>query len=270
MKLHSNAHFDQNWAIDLSYKQFGDLEAPPVIILHGLLGSSRNWTRIGQELAQDYCVYALDQRNHGTSPHTQNMNYSVLTEDLLRWMDAQRIETPHLIGHSMGGKAAMHFACTHSDALKSLTVVDIAPKPYDPHHRAEFEAMQALDLAHIKNRRDAEMALEETIDDWALRQFILTNLVRDTEGNFTWQVNLPLLASTLPELSQNPLPPQAEYLGPTLFIRGGKSNFMVDADMQTILKHFPHAEIKRLDAAGHNPHMDARDAFLASIRNFIG
>lgn len=198
------------------------------------------------------------------------MNYDMLAEDVLRWSAKKGIVRPHLIGHSMGGKAAMHFACTYGDALKSLTVVDIAPKPYDPHHRAEFEAMAALDLASIESRRDAEAALEHRIKDWALRQFILTNLIRDETRNFTWQVNLPLLTAVLPELSLNPLNSKAQFEGPALFIRGGKSDFMVDSDTSQILKHFPQAEIKLLHEASHNPHMDARDAFLASIRNFIG
>jgi pimeloyl-ACP methyl ester carboxylesterase len=198
------------------------------------------------------------------------MNYALLAKDIFQWIEARGIVRPHLVGHSMGGKAAMHFACSYPQALASLTIVDIAPKSYSPHHRAELEAMQALDLQNITSRRDAESALEATINDWALRQFILTNLVRTPSGNFTWQVNLPLILKSLPELSLNPLPAQACFNGPTLFIRGGKSNFMLDADIPQILQHFPNAEIKSLYEAGHNPHMDARDAFLASVRNFIG
>ncbi len=198
------------------------------------------------------------------------MNYDLLANDVLQWIEQQKIARPHLIGHSMGGKVAMHFACTYADALESLTVVDIAPKNYDPHHRAEFEAMHALDLGRLENRRDAEAALEATVKDWALRQFILTNLVRGPERNFTWQVNLPLLTQALPELSQSPLTPEDSYQGRALFIRGGKSDFIADADTETILQYFPQAEIKHLHDADHNPHMGTRNIFLASVRNFIG
>jgi len=252
--------------VALAFQRFGIRENPPMIILHGLLGSARNWNRIGKELEADYCVYAVDVRNHGASPHLESMDYAAMAEDVLRLMDQEDIDTAMLVGHSMGGKIAMTFACAHPERVHRLVVVDIAPKAYAPRWEAEFALMNRLLLETIQNRSEAEAFLEPSIKDWAFRKFLLTNLVRKPEGGFRWAVNLNLLQDSLPYLFKNPLEAGDRYDGPTQFICGAQSPFVEQDDLAQIRKHFPQAYLECIENAGHNVHFDQPEAFLHSLK----
>lgn len=252
--------------LTLFHRDLGGPGRPPLLILHGLLGSSRNWQTAGRDLAAGHHVLALDARNHGESAHADAMGYAEMAEDLRLWLEARTAAPVTLLGHSMGGKTAMRFACRHPAMVARLIVVDIAPKTYRwAQHRAEFAAMNGLDLTTLKSRAEAEQRMEAQVPDWAMRKFLATNLVRTPAGGWRWQVNLPVLTAALPDLEANPLQGDDRYTGPTLFITGGKSDYVSAGDHADIRRHFPRAGIEVLAGAGHNPHMDAREEFVRTV-----
>jgi pimeloyl-ACP methyl ester carboxylesterase len=237
-----------------------------LVILHGLLGSSRNWQTAGKDLAEWFNVFALDLRNHGASPHAEEMTYDAMIEDVLAWMDARGIERATLLGHSMGGKVAMRLACRHSGRVERLVIVDIAPKDYRwAAHRAEFAAMNELKLEHLQSRAEAELRFEARVDDWAMRKFLTTNLERTAEGRWRWMVNLPVLTAALPVLEANPLNAEDRYEGPVRFVLGERSNYVQREDWEAARRWFPKAEFLVVNGAGHNPHMETREEFVSIV-----
>jgi len=250
----------------LFHRDLGGEGRPPLVLLHGLLGSSRNWQTTGADLAAFYHVWALDLRNHGKSPHAGSMSYPDMMDDVLAWMDAHGLGKATLLGHSLGGKVAMLIACRHPERVERLIVVDIAPKAYLSNaHRAEFAAMNELDLGSLQSRGEAELRFEARVADWVMRKFLVTNLERTETGGWGWQVNLPVLTSALPGLEANPLSSDDRYEGATLFVLGGRSRYVEASDHAAIRRHFPHAELKTLKEAGHNPHIETRAAFVQAV-----
>lgn len=254
--------------VELHFGSFGKSENPPLIILHGLMGSSRNWFSAGKVLAKSFNVFALDLRNHGKSPHNDSITFEDMVEDLSAWLSNKKIDTFYIMGHSLGGKVGMLFACRNPEKIKGLVVLDIAPKEYKMRYVEEFEAMAGLDFAKISSRKDAEEALSTSIKNGAWRQFILTNLVRDKEKNFCWQVNLPVLQKFLPELLKSPLAPKESYNGPALFLRGEQSDFISDEDSKLIQQSFPRSIILKIPNAGHNVHIDNQGALVCVLVEF--
>ena len=250
----------------LSHRDLGTTGLPPLVILHGLLGSSRNWQTAGRDLAGRYHVYALDLRNHGGSPHSTDMTYAAMLADVLEWFDAHDLAKATVMGHSMGGKVAMLLACRHPERVERLIVVDTAPRAYrSPGLEAQFAAMTALELGILQSRADAEQRLEASVPDWAARKFLTTNLTQDSAGRWHWAVNLPVLHAALAELGKNPLAPTDRFAGPALFIAGGKSRFLLAADHAPISAHFPNARFEAIPGAAHNPHMETREAFVRAV-----
>ena len=238
-----------------------------MVILHGLFGSSRNWTMVARELVADFEVFALDLRNHGQSPHASDMDYAALAGDVFAFLEANQLETVTLLGHSMGGKTAMRLAVDHPARVETLIVADISPKAYTTHHRIEMGAMQAMPLDVLKSRKDAEAHLERFgVGDWALRQFLLTNLVRDPDNKaFKWQINVAGIDRNMEQIAQSPLAVGERYDGPTLFVRGEKSSFMDDTDGALIQNHFPYSRVVGVAEAGHNVHVENKAGFMAAI-----
>jgi len=237
-----------------------------LVVLHGLLGSSRNWLTIGGDLASRHHVFALDLRNHGKSPHGAPMDYATMVDDVLTWLDARGLPKVTLMGHSMGGKVAMLLACRHPARVERLVVVDIAPKDYLSHsHRAEFAAMNELRLDTLQSRGEAELRFEARVSDWAMRKFLTTNLERTAEGNWQWLINLSAITAALPAIESSPLEPTDRFAGSVLFITGGKSNYVRDADWPVITQCFPAARITVIADSGHNPHMETRVDFVAAL-----
>ena len=252
--------------LKLYHRDLGGVGRPPLVILHGMLGSSRNWISAGTELATHYHVFALDLRNLGRSPHADEMSWSAMVGDVLGWLDAQGLARVTLLGHSLGGKVAMLLACREPARVERLVVVDIAPKGYpEKAERAEFAAMHALRLDTLQSRREAEEAFAPLMPDRLMRQFLATNLEQSPEGTWRWSINLPALAAARPALVQSPLAAGDTFAGPTRFILGGKSDFVRPADTAGIRRHFPAAEIITLAASGHNPHMEARTEFVRAV-----
>lgn len=252
--------------MDLSHRDLGGAGHPPLVILHGMLGSARNWQTAGRDLTERYHVLALDLRNHGLSPQAPTMSYPEMMADVVEWLDRQAIGPATLLGHSMGGKIAMLLACRQPERVSRLVVVDIAPKNYFwPGHRANFAAMNELNLADLRSRGDAELRFEARVPNWGTRKFLATNLERTPEGGWTWLINLPALTAALPLLEANPLQPDDHYSGPTRFIVGGKSNYLEAEDQVTVRNHFPLADLRTIEGAGHNPHLEARAEFVAAV-----
>jgi pimeloyl-ACP methyl ester carboxylesterase len=166
----------------------------------------------------------------------------------------------------MGGKTAMLLACRHPARVARLVVVDVAPKNYSwTGHRNEFLAMNELNLAQLTNRAEAEERFAARVPDLGMRKFLATNLERESEGRWRWSVNLAALTKTLPQLEQEGLAGTDKFEGPALFIVGGRSNYVHEEDHAAIRRHFPAARIIVLPEAGHNPHMDSREAFVRAI-----
>jgi len=194
------------------------------------------------------------------------MLYDDLVDDVVRWMDHRGLGEVDLMGHSMGGKVAMILACRYPERVRRLVVVDIAPKSYFSNgHRAEFVAMHELPLRELKSRGEAELKMEGRVPDWGMRKFITTNLERREEGGWRWIINLPVISGALPELERSPLEVTDRFEGPTLFVLGGKSHYVKEADHETIMTHFPAAKISTLSESGHNPHMEARAEFVQRV-----
>jgi len=250
----------------LHYEVQGD--GRPLVILHGFLGSSENWRAMRKLFATTYKVFSVDQRNHGSSPHSSTMNYSVMTEDLREFLAEQGLSEVFLLGHSMGGKVAMQFASASPAAIEKLVIVDIAPKAYPPAQRLLLQAMQNLELRGLKTYGEAEAALGATISDAALRKFVVKNLTRDRNGEFHWRIGLDSLAANYDQLIQAPAMSNS-FDKPTCFIRGGLSRFIDNEDFAAIRKYFPRAELHTVPNAGHWVHIDAPEEFHRIVDEYL-
>lgn len=256
--------------VKLQGLRMGPASGEPVVILHGLLGASRNWVTIGRSLANDFDVHLLDLRNHGGSPHADSMRWSELCADVMSYLKAQGLGPVTLIGHSLGGKVAMRLACEYPEQVGRLVIVDIAAKAYPPYHDAEFRAMKALALGELVSRKEAEAALEPSVPDWAMRQFLLTNLERDeATGRFRWQVNLEVLHASLPHIRQNSLRADDQYAGPVLLIRGERSDFVSPGDGAVMRQWLPTIQEVIVPQAGHNVHVENRKGFLEVLEAWL-
>ena len=242
---------------------------PVLAILHGLFGAGRNWATVARRLAAHRRVIALDLRNHGASPWAEAMDYAALAEDVgatLRSLGHRRFA---LIGHSMGGKAAMMIALAQGDEVERLVVVDIAPVACPPRHLAYALAMRALDLGGITRRGEADALLAATVPDMAERAFLLQNLVFEN-GTVRWRLNLAAIEREMPLLAGFPaIPPGTTYRGPTLFIAGGRSDYLLPEHEPQIRRLFPNAKIARIAEAGHWVHAEQPPAFLDLVEPFL-
>ncbi len=255
-------------ALKLNYKEFG--AGPPLIILHGLFGSLDNWQTIAKRLAEDFTVFILDLRNHGRSPHSREHSYALMCEDLLAFMEEHWVFETALLGHSMGGKLAMYFALHQADKVEKLVVVDIAPKAYPGGHEIIFQALLNLPLEEIHSRKEAEAWLAGPIISRPVRQFLLKNLGRDKAGRFFWKPNIEVLHrqyhEILREIGGDDTSP---FDKPTLFIRGGRSGYILDEDVPEIKKLFPAARFHTIPETGHWVHAEAPDEFVSVVKGFL-
>jgi esterase len=217
--------------MQLFYKESG--EGQPLVILHGLFGLLDNWTTIAKYLSEKYKVYLVDQRNHGRSPHSDEFSYQLMADDLKEFIEQHDIKDPIIIGHSMGGKAAMTFAFQNPEMLKKLVVVDIAPKNYPVHHDAILDGLFAIKLNELTSRNEADAILAQYVPEFDTRQFLLKNLYRNEDMSFAWRINLPVLASKIEEIGGS-FGGEYTFEKPTLFIRGLKSNYIKEKDFDTI------------------------------------
>jgi esterase len=252
-------------SVALSYKSHGAAAGPPVVILHGLLGSSSNWRSIARRLAEQHLVFTLDLRNHGESPHVESMSYPAMADDVRAFLDRHGIDAATIIGHSMGGKTAMRLALDTPQRVLRLVVVDIAPTVSRHDHLPELRAMASLDLARIGRRADAETMLAAAIPDTAMRQFLLQNLAA-TPGGFVWRINLAAIENSLPDLLDFPVDADVQpFRRSALFVRGARSDYVLPRDEAVIRALFPRAGIVTIEGAGHWPHAEQPARFLAAL-----
>ena len=240
-----------------------------MVVLHGLFGSADNWVPIASRLAADFQVFALDQRNHGRSPHSEEMDYEVMAADVREFLDDHAIESAVILGHSMGGKTAMQFALHYPDRTRALVVADMAPRAYPPLHAQIFEALLRLDLASFQSRNQVSDALAVDIPDTALRLFLLKMIGRRENGALFWQTNIRNIENNSAHL-RAAIPEEGSYTGPALIIRAEKSQYIRDDDLRQIQRLFPAAEFRTIPNAAHWVHADAPDAFCEALREFLG
>ncbi len=253
--------------MELFYNQYGE-SGPPLIILHGLLGAHTNWHTLSRTAFRQVArVYAVDQRNHGRSPHADRIDYPTLAADLRGFIDRHRLAPAILLGHSMGGKTAMQTALSYPDRVDRLIVVDMAPKAYPPRHTDFLEALARIDPEKYDSRDEIDAALAGDVPSPPIRQFLLQNLDYDGEA-YTWRVNLDAIRAHYDELTAT-LPAAPTYEGPALFVRGGESDYVADADMGGIRERFPNAELVTIEGAGHWVHADAPDALAEVVIDFL-
>jgi len=243
-------------------------QGEPLVILHGLFGSGDNWKAIARALADKFQVYLVDLRNHGRSPHADEMNYPVMAEDLLQFMAQQHLPKINLLGHSMGGKAAMTFALRHPDKIDRLVIVDITPRQYSPVHQEILDGLLALDLSKFQTLSQVEAALAPVIPEVEVRRFLLKTLKRTPEGKLYWQLNLASLNNHYHQLN-GALPVTNPFQHPTLFVRGEKSPYIREEDAAAVREAFPNAEIHAVPGAGHWVHSESPEAFLRIVREFL-
>ncbi len=244
-------------------------EGKPLLILHGFLGMSDNWKTLGMKYAnQGLQVHLIDQRNHGKSFHSEDFDYDILAEDLKHYIQQYKLEDVIIMGHSMGGKTAMQFAFTYPDLMYKMIVADIAPKYYPPHHQHIIDGLNQLDFDRIKSRGQADTELIKYIPDFGIRQFLLKNLYWVQKGKLGFRFNLNVLSDKMGEIGDN-ITPSDIYKGPTLFIKGDKSEYIALSDIDIIKSHFPLATIDTIDNAGHWLHAENPAQFFNKTMDFI-
>jgi len=254
--------------MNLHYKTYGT--GTPLIILHGLFGSLDNWATLSKAFGKHCKVFALDQRNHGRSPHSNTFNYEVMASDLDAFMQQHGIHSACVLGHSMGGKTAMQFALTYQEKTDKLIVVDVAPKTYDRRHDEILDALSSLDLSLYSARRKVDEALATMIPDVAVRQFLLKNLRRSESGAFTWKINLGIIKKHYSEIADRPPAAGRVFMQPTLFIKGERSSYIGEHDHRIIMGLFPRATIVTVEGAGHWVHADAPQQLTRIVLDFLG
>jgi len=269
----------------LHYKIQGNVDhRPPVLMLHGLLGSLDNWNAQARKLSQQRTVISIDLRNHGQSPHLKGMSYAEMAQDVIALLDHLQLEICAVMGHSMGGKVAMMLALNYPQRFQQLVVVDIAPKSYAPRHYAILQGMMRLPLAKINQRKQADDYLAQWITSPIDRGFLLKNLKRHSsntqhalheqtplnQDRWYWQCNLSEISRQYLKLSAFPNQAKRTYTKPCLFIQGGQSDYIQAQDSDIIQQYFPNAKIQCLAQAGHLPHIEAVEDFYCLLSQFLG
>ena len=248
----------------LNYMTFGDEKSPPVMIIHGLYGSGKNWGVIAKRLSDQFFVITVDLRNHGDSPWLDTHNYNVMADDLVEVINSLNIK-PNVIGHSMGGKAAMVLALKRPNLVRNLIIADIAPVKYE-HDQSQFiEAMQKVDLSKVEKRSDATLALSKFVEDKSLQNFFTQSL--DIKAK-RWKLNLKVLRSEMSEILSFPKI-ESEFSGHSLFLKGEKSDYIKPEHRRLIKSLFTKARFATFKEAGHWLHAEKPREFESAARLFF-
>lgn len=255
-------------AIKLHYREYGEPEHPPVLLLHGLFGVSSNWMGVVKLLQADYRLILPDLRNHGRSPHHAKMDYPAMAGDLLALLDRLQLHSATLLGHSMGGKAAMWLALQQPERVERLVVADIAPVSYPSRFEQIFQGLEALPLAELTGRESADRHLARWISSRPLRQYLLQNLVKRPQG-WQWRFNLPALSRSIESLARFPLAEGLSFAGEALFLHGERSDYVRPEHREEIDRLFPHARQRMLPKAGHWLYAEQPEAFSRVVKGFL-
>lgn len=252
--------------MELHYRTMG--EGQPIIILHGVFGTSDNWQTFAKQLSDSYQIFLLDQRNHGLSPHSDTFDYHVMAEDLREFIERHELKNPVILGHSMGGKVAMFFAVSHPNLFEKMIVVDIAPRHYPVHHQKILEALGAVKIDQVSSRKEAEDQMKPYIADFGIRQFLLKNLKREDNDSFGWKLNLSVIRDNIERIGEA-VDDSRPVDKPVLFVGGEKSDYIRDEDHALISKIFPQARIKTIPGAGHWVHAEQPKLLLEEVKGFL-
>ncbi len=253
--------------MDLNYKRYGD-SGEYVVIVHGLFGMLDNWHNMAKKLSEHFQVLSIDVRNHGSSPHHEDMSYEAMCEDIHGLLDSLEISSAHFIGHSMGGKAVMKLADLFPEIIHKLCVVDIAPKRYKPGHTEIFEAMLTLPVSELSSRSEAEEKIAVKIKDKGVRLFILKNLDRNKEGGYRWKIGLTHIHNNYDTIIGG-ITLSWPFSNDTLFVRGEKSQYVTEQDEVDIVDLFPNATFETIPDAGHWVHADSPELFYQTLIRFL-
>lgn len=254
--------------MQLAFREYGS--GQPLIILHGLFGQSDNWNTLAKRFAENgFRVFAVDQRNHGLSSHSEFWDYNVMAEDLKNFISHHQLEKPIVIGHSMGGKTAMFFELNFPGIAQKLIVADIAPRAYEAHHDSVLKALNAVDFSKIKSRKEAEAVLHNYIPDFGTKQFLLKNIYWKDEANtqLEWRFNLKVIDKNYSNVGAEA--PLLSSRIPSLFIRGEKSNYVTEKDISDIEKRFPNYYLSTIADSGHWIHAEKPNEFFEEVMKFI-
>jgi len=252
----------------LHFREMG--QGMPLLILHGLFGSSDNWLTIAKQLAEKYHVFLIDQRNHGQSPHDETWNYTVMAQDIEDFCVQQNLNKINIAGHSMGGKTVMKLAELFPQRISKMMVIDIAPKYYPIHHQPILSALNSINFEVVNTRKQAEEVLQTAIDDVGTRQFLLKNIYWISEGKLAWRFNLDVITKNIEIVGE--ATPQVESnvcAIDTLFVKGEKSDYIKLNDAELIAKIYPISKIVSIANAGHWVHAENPLALLETMLNFF-
>ncbi len=241
---------------------------PPLIILHGLFGSADNWRSVAARLETNVTTVTLDLRNHGDSPHADSMSYREMARDVGDTLDQLKIDTAHLLGHSMGGKVAMQFALDVQQRTLSLVAVDIAPRRYPAHHRQILRALAELESAQARSRKQADRFLADYIENQMVRAFLLKSVAAGEDGIYRWKLNAAAIISNYHTISDWP-EQTAVYQGPALLLRGAVSDYVDNHGLNAARRWFPALQLQQIDGAGHWVHAERRDQFCDAVIRFL-
>lgn len=254
----------------LFYRNFGS--GQPIIVLHGLFGISDNWIPFGKLMAKkNFNVFIPDLRNHGQSPHCFTFNYQSLLQDLVDFINDNKIHNPIILGHSMGGKIAMLYALEYTSKVSKLIVVDVSLRTYTKktHHIALVNAMLSIDFSIAKTRAEIEKQLLPEISDERIRNFLMKNIKRKDKNSYEWKINMESIYNNI-DLIYEGINIESVFDGPTIFIRGGISTYVSVDDYPKIKKHFPNSKIHTIEDASHWVQVDAPEQFVSIIDGFLG
>jgi pimeloyl-ACP methyl ester carboxylesterase len=254
--------------LPLHYREYGESGHPPLLLLHGLFGNSGNWAGVVKQLQADYRLILPDLRNHGRSPHHAEMDYCAMAGDLLALLDRLQLNSASLLGHSMGGKAAMWLALTQPERVERLLVADIAPVGYENRFQQIFQGLQTLSLQQLSGRESADRQLTPWVASGSVRQYLLQNLVKQQNG-WQWRFSLPVLKRSIETLTGFPAAEGRSFAGEVMFLYGERSDYVKAEYRQVIERLFPLARLRMLPGAGHWLYAEQPEAFSRAVKAFL-
>lgn len=239
-----------------------------MIILHGLFGQSDNWNTLAKTFSeQGFRVFTVDLRNHGLSPHSEEWNYPVMADDLYTFILDHQIKAPILLGHSMGGKVLLFFEQQYPGIASKLIIADIAARMYPPHHQQVIKALQAINFNEISSRKEAEAVMLNYLEDFGTRQFLLKNIYWKESDRMDWRFNLAIISREIENIGMEA--PAFKSNTPTLVLKGGKSDYIVDTDVLDFKARFSQLKLYTIDGAGHWLHAEKPKEFSEAVLSFI-
>ncbi|MFN6946613.1 MAG: alpha/beta fold hydrolase [Cytophagaceae bacterium] len=252
--------------MSLFYRESGT--GAPLLILHGVFGSSDNWVTPAKMMEDEFHLYLIDQRNHGRSFHSDDFSYDIMADDLKDFIAEHSIKDPFIIGHSMGGKVVMRFAQKYPELYKKVIIVDIAPRYYPVHHDKILEGLNSINLENITSRTEADTQLAKYVPEVGIRQFLLKNLFRNDDNHFEWRINLKAISEKIDRIGEA-LPEEIQVEAPVLFINGAMSGYIKPRDEEMINRIFTRAKIQTIEGAGHWVHAEKPEEFVHVVKQFL-